>query len=102
MGTRKRGVVVREGTASLCAIALFVLALAVSSFHVHQDGSTRDDCAICRFQQSTSASPIEEVVSLLIPESSLLPLLATNQNPVRDLFRFHPVYPHAPPSAPTS
>jgi hypothetical protein len=98
----KRRAAEREVAASLCAAALLILALAVSAFHVHQDESTRDDCAICRFQQTTSASPIEEEVSLLIPESSLLPLLTAHQNPLRDLFRFHPVYPHAPPSAPTS
>jgi hypothetical protein len=102
MGISKRGVAVREVAASLCAVALFIFALAVSSFHVHLDGSARDDCQVCRFQQSTSASPIEEVASLLIPESPPLPLITTHQNPPRDLFRFHPFYPHAPPSAPTS
>lgn len=88
----------KSALASAFAIGVFVFALTVSSFHNHDDATTRDDCPICRFQQTTTTSPVEHVSPPSLRQTPPLPLVTVQQDFPRDLFRFYPIYPHAPPS----
>lgn len=88
-----------EWVAALAAIALFLSALLVSSFHIHTDCATRDTCPICRFQESGTSPTIPTTLVEAVPKYAVVGVIAPIRSPVHDLFRFYPVYAHAPPLA---
>jgi hypothetical protein len=90
--------VLRPG-AAVAAILLFVGALVVSSFHVHGDDATRDNCPICRFQHSTSSTEPTVTSDCAVPEFTPLVTLHSTCTVPLDLFRFSSKYAHAPPAA---
>lgn len=85
--------------AVLSAAVVLLGALLFSSSHIHKDCTTRDTCPICRFHESGYSTKPEvttdRLVHALTPVSLVPPFVSATQ----DLFRFHPVYAHAPPPA---
>ena len=84
--------------AAFAAILLFLGALVVSSFHVHEDDATQDNCPVCRFQHSTTSTEPTVASDCAVPEFTPLVTLHSTCTVPLDLFRFSTNYAHAPPA----
>lgn len=82
----------------LAVLAAFVVSVAASYGHTHDDGHEKHDCAYDLFLQQYTA--IESAkIKLILPADLFSPLLSRHgENTVFSFLRYNTAYPNAPPA----